>query len=358
MTKTPETPAGAKTWKEEVFALFGTLRDALIRKITAPRPRGPLPYALVVFAVFVGLLAFFYRDVLSEPFRKGVATVNGEKITQREFERVFSRHMETFGQGSAFDEDEIEGLKHEILDDLIARRIMLQQARKLHITVSDRELAGRIEEIKKDYESGESFYGAFREGKMDYTTWAEELKKRLILEKLIQSEVNARVEVSDDEARRYHAANRRGYVTDEGVHLAQIIVTEGAEREKALERLKNGEDFDKVARDVSSGPERERGGDIGYFSRGMLPEVVEKEVFALPVGRTSRVIKSPYGYHIFKVLKRERKGTGRFEDVRERVIQDLREEKEETAFLDWLETLRASSVVEIDEEAMGRIRLE
>jgi parvulin-like peptidyl-prolyl isomerase len=358
MMKTPETPAGATTWKEDVLALFGTLKDALIRKITAPRPRGPLLYALIVFAVLVGLIAFFYRDVLSEPFRKGLATVNGEKITQREFKRVFSRHMEIFGQGSAFDENEIEGLKHEILDDLIARRIMLQQARKLQITVSDRELAGRIEEIKKDYESGESFYGAFRDGKVDYTTWAEELKKRLILEKLIQSEVNARVGVSVDEARRYYAANRRGYVADEGVHLAQIIVTEEADGEKALQRLKNGEDFDKVARDVSSGPERERGGDIGYFGRGMLPEAIEKEVFALPAGRTSTLIKSPYGYHIFKVLKRERKGAGRFEDVRERVMQDLRKEKEETAFLDWLETLRASSVVEIDEEALRQIKLE
>lgn len=358
MTRDVETTPEERSWKDNLLTGIGTLREALVKRITAPRPRGPLIPALVVFALLMGLLAFFYQDVLSEPFQKGVAVVNGEKITLREFKRAFGRHMEIVGRSSAFDEDEIEGLKREILDDLIARRIMLQQAKKLNITVTDRELAGRIEEIKKDYESGESFYGAFREGKVDYATWANELKKRLILEKLIQSEVNARVEVSVDEARRYYAANRRGYVEEERVHLAQIIVTDEEAGEKALQRLKDGEDFDKVARDVSTGPERDRGGDIGYFSRGMLPETIEKEVFALPAGRTSPLIKSPYGYHIFKVLKRERPGARRFEDVRERVMEDLRKEKEETAFLDWLEKLKAQSVIEIDEDALRQIRLE
>jgi len=358
MMKNSETPPEERTWKENVVIFTGTLKEAILKRMTSPRPRGPLPYAVIVFVVLVGLLALFYRDVLTEPFRKSLATVNGEKITQREFKKVFSRHMEIIGQSSAFDKDEIEGLKREILDDLIARRIMLQQARKLNVSVSDREFAGRIEEIKKDYDSGESFYGAFRDGKVDYATWAEELKKRLILEKLIQSEVNARVEVSIDEARRYYLANRQRYVAEERVHLAQIIVTEEDAGEKALERLKAGEDFNKVARDVSTGPEREHGGDLGYFSRGMLPETIEKAVFSLPVGQLSKLIKSPYGYHIFRVLKKDRKGKGSFEDMQDRVTADLRKEKEEDAFADWLDALRASSVVEIDQVVFRQVSLE
>ena len=358
MTKNPETPPEERAWKENFLLFAGTVKEAITKRLTAPRPKGPLPYAVIVFVVLVGLLVIFYGDVLTEPFRKSLATVNGQKITQREFKKAFSRYMEIIGQSSTFEEDELEGLKREILDDLIARRIMLQQARKLNISVSDSELAGRIEEIKKDYDSGESFYGAFRDGKVDYASWAEELKKQLTLEKLIQAEVNDRVEVSVDEARRYYAANRRRYVAEERVHLAQIILAEEEAGEKAAARLKAGEDFDKVAREVSIGPEREHGGDLGYFSRGMLPEAIEKVVFSLPIGQPSKLIQSPYGYHIFRVLKKERKGAGSFEDLQARLKADLRKEKEEEAFMDWLDALKASSVVEIDEDTLRQIKLE
>jgi parvulin-like peptidyl-prolyl isomerase len=358
MTKNPETPHKERAWKENIFIFAAILREAILKKLTAPRPRGPFLCAITVFVVLVGLLALFYRDVLTEPFRKSPATVNGQKITQREFKKAFSRYMEIIGQSSTFNEDELEVLKREILDDLIARRIMLQQARKLNISVSDRELAGRIEEIKKDYASGESFYGAFRDGKVDYVLWTEELKKRLTLEKLIQSEVNDRVEVSVAEARRYYAANRRRYVAEERIHLAQILLTEEEAGEKAAARLKAGEDFDKVAREVSIGPEREHCGDLGYFSRGMLPEAIEKVVFSLPVGQPSKLIHSFYGYHIFRVMKKDRKGAGSFEDLQDRVKADLRKEKEEDAFMDWLDALRVSSVVEIDQDALRHVKLE
>jgi len=358
MMNHPETPPEERAWKENVYMFAGTLKEAILKKLTAPRPKGPLPYAIIVFVVLAGLLILFYGDVLTEPFRRSLATVNGQKIAQREFKKAFSRHMEIIGQSANFDEEELEGLKKEILDDLIVRRIKLQQSRKLNITVSDRELAGRIEEIKKDYASGEGFYGAFRDGKVDYAFWAEELKKRLTLEKLIQAEVNDRVVVSIDEARRYYVANRRRYVAEERVHLSQIILTEEEAGEKAAARLKAGEDFDKVAREVSIGPEREHGGDLGYFSRGMLPEAIEKVVFSLPIGQPSKLIQSPYGYHIFRVSKKERKGAGRFEDLLERVKTDLRKEKEEEAFMDWLEALKTASVVEIDGDALREIKLE
>ncbi len=358
MTNNPEKPPEERPWKENVFTFARTLKEVVLKKLTAPRPKGPLPYAVIVFVVLAGLLYLFYGDVLTEPFRKSIATVNGQKITQREFTKTFSRHMEIIGQGANFDEDELEGLKREILDDLITRRIMLQQARKLDITVSDRELADRIEEIKKDYASGEVFYGAFRDGKVDYTSWAEELKKRLTLEKLIQAEVNDRVVVSIDEARRYYAANRRRYVSEDRIRLAQIILAEEAEGEKAASRLKAGEDFDKVARELSIGPEREHGGDLGYFTRGMLPEAIEKVVFSLPVGQPSKLTQSPYGFHIFRVSKKERKGTGRFEDLQDRVKADLKKEKEEETFMGWVEALKAASVIEIDGDTLRQIRLE
>jgi peptidyl-prolyl cis-trans isomerase C len=109
--------------------------------------------------------------------------------------------------------------------------------------------------------------------------------------------------------------------------------------------LKAGEDFDKVAREVSTGPEAGRGGDLGYFERDVMPEAIERVVFSLPVGKVSNVVQSPYGFHIFKVLGKEEGGSQNFAQAKERVIADLRRRKEAEAFDRWTETLRTKAQI-------------
>lgn len=139
--------------------------------------------------------------------------------------------------------------------------------------------------------------------------------------------------------------------------MAQIIVRDRRKAEEILRRLKKGEDFGRVAQEVSIGPEASLGGDLGFFGRGVMPEAVDKAVFSLSSGQISGIVKSPFGYHIFKLLARDEGGRKSFAEVREKILTDIKKQKEEKAYTGWLAGLRARAVIKRNEELLKGISL-
>ena len=87
------------------------------------------------------------------------------------------------------------------------------------------------------------------------------------------------------------------------VHCAHILVKSESEAKAVLERLKKGEKFGNVARQVSRCPSGKRGGDLGTFTRGKMVKEFENAAFALQKGETSALVKTKFGYHIIKRLE-------------------------------------------------------
>ena len=87
------------------------------------------------------------------------------------------------------------------------------------------------------------------------------------------------------------------------VHCAHILVKTEKEVNAILERLKKGEKFGNIAKDVSLCPSKKRGGDLGTFSRGQMVKEFEKAAFALQKGQISGIVKTKFGYHIIKRLE-------------------------------------------------------
>ncbi len=87
------------------------------------------------------------------------------------------------------------------------------------------------------------------------------------------------------------------------VHCAHILVKTEKEVNTILERLKKGEKFSAIAKDVSLCPSKKRGGDLGTFSRGQMVKEFEKAAFALNKGQISGIVKTQFGYHIIKRLE-------------------------------------------------------
>jgi parvulin-like peptidyl-prolyl isomerase len=281
------------------------------------------------------------------PAEPVVATVNDETIVLKEFEKTLTGETALANRETPLRAAETESLKEEVLENLIRERIMLQRARNLSLAVGEAELTARIDEIRKDYSDGQ-FDELFGAGRIDLSEWRDALRKRMLLENLIDREVNAKIQVTDQEAERHFNANPRAYAAERRVRVAQIVLPDRKRAEEVLKRLKTGEDFDKVAREVSIGPEAVRGGDLGFFERGVMPEAIDRMVFSLKVGKLSRVAQSPYGFHIFKVLGRDAAGGEKFPDVRERVIAELGKQKEAEAYKSWIEDLRAKAVIRIN----------
>jgi len=87
------------------------------------------------------------------------------------------------------------------------------------------------------------------------------------------------------------------------VHCAHILVKTEKEVNTILKRLKKGEKFSKIAKDVSLCPSKKRGGDLGTFGRGQMVKEFEKAAFALQKGEISGMVKTQFGYHIIKRLE-------------------------------------------------------
>ena len=280
-----------------------------------------------------------------------VATVNGEAVLLAEFEKSLKEETSLANGKTPLNAAETESLKDAVLDNLIREKLMLQRARGLSLSVGEAELSARIEEIRKDY--NDQFDKLFGDGGIDYSAWKEALRKRMLIEKLVSRDVNAKIQVTDNEAERYFNANRKAYATERRVRVAQIVLPDRERAEGALKRLKAGEDFGMVAREVSIGPEAAKGGDLGYFEQGVMPEAIDRMVFSLPVGKMSQVAQSPYGFHIFKVLGQEGAGGRKFTDVRDKVIADLKKQEEAEAYRDWIDGLKAKAAIRINRPLPG-----
>jgi len=276
-----------------------------------------------------------------------VALVNDRQITLREYGARLGEETALVKSEPPLNAQEMASLQEAVLDGLIEETVMLQRAGILSLSVGEAELSSRIGEIRREY-NGEQFDRLFGKGGIVYPGWKEALRKRMLLEKLIDSEVNEKITVKTDEAERHYRANRKAYMTEKRVRVAQIVVRDRDRAEAILKRLKRGEDFGKVARQVSIGPEAKKGGDLDFFTPGIMPEAIDRVVFTLQVGKISEIVQSPYGYHIFKLLERKKAGGRRFSEVKERVIADLRKLKEGETYERWIEELKAKAVIRIN----------
>ena len=313
--------------------------------------------ALVGMAAALFLAAVVGCSTFKTPSEDAIATVNGSEIKVKDFTVKLRNALNLLGSTSGLNEEDIVNIKREALDDLIEEKVMLIQAEKLGLKVTDDELKKRVEEIKKDY-TGENFAQVFGGEKVDYKIWSEELRKRLLLEKLLDREVNSKIAISDDEALAYYQSNRSRYYSEETVHVAQIVVPSKEKADAVLKRIQAGGDFGKVAREVSTGPEAAKGGDLGVFTRGVMPEAFDRIVFSLAEGKTSKVVKSPYGYHLFMVLKKEKGRWIEFADVKDKIKVDLTKGREEQEFRKWLDALKSEAKIRVNEERLKQVRIE
>jgi peptidyl-prolyl cis-trans isomerase C len=279
---------------------------------------------------------------------KAVATVNGEKIFLDAFRERFTETLGVSVDRSTLKREDYDRLSEEILKVLIDEQIMLLRARELKITADEAEVTKEIEEIKEGY-SAEGFKNTLSTQGVHYDAWKNAIKKRMTLEKLIASDVNAGISVTEEEARTYYDTHRTKYALENRVHISQIVLRDEKQSENILNRLKRGEPFGKVAKEVSIGLEAAQGGDLGFIGRGIMPEPIDAAIFSLSVGAISKVIRSPYGYHIFKIIEKKERGK-EFTDIKAQVISDIKKQKEEQAYVQWLSHLRSQAVIKVDKD--------
>ncbi len=283
----------------------------------------------------------------SEPIVEDVApliVINDQEISKEELLAEFEKSLQKDQPLSGIEREE---LQRSFLVQLIDRELIHGEARRLGITLTEEDVDVALQGYRQDY-PGTSFETMLQERGLTLVSWREELKESLIMEKLLEQAVYAKVTVTDDEVTVYFKANRSQFDRPAQVRARQIVVADEAEGQKILGLLRQGRPFAEVAGEYSLSPDAEQGGDLGFFGRGEMPPEFDEIVFDLPAKRLSNLVKSEYGYHIFLVEEKRKAKRLSKKEATEEILSILEGRKKEEVYLGWLQDMRARAVIAVD----------
>ena len=277
--------------------------------------------------------------------QEAIATVNGKKI----YVKTFQEKIKFINDSRELTREEVYGLKKEILDKMIERELILQAAARLGVKVSQEEIEKRVEVLLADYSPGELDVALKRE-EIDFEKWKKEAKEDLMVDKVVYLRINSRVSLKDKDLQHYYEQHKDEFSQPGQVRALHIVVETDQEAKEILGKLKKGEDFKKIAGEKSISPDAKKGGDLGFFSEGQMPKEFDDAVFKLKKGETSNVVKTPYGYHIFRVTDKVSGGMKTFSDVKEKVETKLVMERQNLEFDKWIKGLKKNAEIVINKE--------
>ncbi|MFQ5649476.1 MAG: peptidylprolyl isomerase [bacterium] len=162
----------------------------------------------------------------------------------------------------------------------------------------------------------------------------ENLKKELVINRLIEQTLNKDISVSEQEIQTYYDANKEGFVLPaDMVHAYHILVSTRKQADQVRKRLKAGEPFEKVAREVGEDTLANLDWDWGYFAKSDVIPEISKVVFKLAVNSYSFPVKSDLGFHVFKVVDKQKKGDiKQLDAVTEEIRMKLQEKKKQDKY--------------------------
>ncbi|MBF0317311.1 MAG: peptidylprolyl isomerase [Nitrospirae bacterium] len=188
----------------------------------------------------------------------------------------------------------------------------------------------------------------------EFTKKIAEFKKINLINTLLQKNVqNANVTVTPEEAKKYYDDNQKEFVMPEQVRAVHILVKTENEAKDLYDKLKKGGDFAAAAKSMSLDTSNaDKGGDLGFFSRGQMEPSFDDAVFKLKKGELSTPVKTSFGYHIIKVVDTKESKTTEFESVKQMIIQYLTGEKQKKAFDTYYSSIEKNYSVNVDTKAL------
>lgn len=247
-----------------------------------------------------------------------IVVVNSELVTAAELAQRMERIRAMVAQrGDARMPSEAQ-LRHDALESLIEERVMLTHARESGVRVDEAEIDRAVQSIAAQNKLSQDQLRArvAAEG-MDFNRFRATLRDQILLERVREREVGQRTRVTEAEIDKFLAERNALPGRNSELNIAQILITvpEGASAdvvaqrqaaaEAALARVRGGEDFASVAREVSEDGNRARGGEIGLRPASRLPDAFVAKVRDLRPGEVSpTLLRSGAGFHVVKLLDR------------------------------------------------------
>jgi parvulin-like peptidyl-prolyl isomerase len=310
--------------------------------------------------------ALLWTPARAEVIEQILVRVNGEIFTKSQLE---TRQIQTLRQlnQSPTTDAELKRLLDEVTPELIANAVdemlLVQHGKSLGYKLSDEQFKSVLDSLKKEnkLESEEAFQAALKQEGMTMDDLRANFERSMIVSYVKQNQVQARIAVGDEEARRYYDAHVSEFTKPQEVTLREIFVTvpgDGATinvaaddeaREKAAklrERVVAGEPFDKLAAEFSDSPSKANGGLVGPIILGDLSDELRKLLAAMKPGDVTSLLRSPRGYQILKLETLTAPETQTFEQAREDIGNRVFADKQQEELDKFLGRLRSEAIIE------------
>jgi foldase protein PrsA len=293
-----------------------------------------------------------------------VARVNGEPITERELWRMMAdpavqRHAEksdmrrimaTAAKGEAPKQDASQPakeLERHALRRLIQGRLLVQEASRRAIKLTDKEIEEALAAFKARFKDEESFVAWRKSKDFDDDRALIEAMRTEVLASRVSAALVKETRVSDDEVNAYYEKNPEQLKIPAAARLQLITVKDKAGADEVLRALKKGADFGSLARERSKGARASQGGDLGWVNADTLPPALHKAVERLRVGQTGGPVQYGPDFMIVRLLAQRAAGTRAPAEARQAIEQRLLRAKHNETVTAWLLDREKASKIEI-----------
>ncbi|MGZ3739294.1 MAG: peptidylprolyl isomerase, partial [Bdellovibrionota bacterium] len=184
----------------------------------------------------------------------------------------------------------------------------------------------------------------------DYQTALERARRQILAQRYLQKSIQPKI--TDSNVKSYFDKNKGKYSQDE-VHAQHVLLKDEAEAKEVYEKAKKGDDFETLAKKYSKDPSAaQNGGDLGFFTRSrMVPQFADK-AFSMAKGEISEPVKSPFGWHVIKVIEKREGKPVKFDEIKDQVKGDFQNE----SINELIASLKKSNKVVIHEDKVKALK--
>lgn len=265
------------------------------------------------------------------------AMVNGRSILMPELQTAVRNVVTQNGMGPGNLDAFMGQFGPRILDQLIDGELLFQAAEKGGFKAAEEEIDVAFGEISGRYNVPEEFKAEMESRGFTEASLKANITKQLTIQQFVAGTIVIKAVVPEETIREAYDQNPQKFSNQEEVKASHILINsaEGDPQDKKDEARKrakeiaakakaDGADFGELARTHSEGPSASSGGDLGFFKRGRMVKAFAETAFSMKVNEVSDPVLTQFGYHIIKVTDRKEGSTNSFEEVKERLAQDLK----------------------------------
>ena len=313
----------------------------------------------------------------AEIIEQVLVKVNGDIITKTELETRQIEALRSRMGGQQVDAQALQNdaelkkvlleITPELLVDAVDELIVIQLGREKGYRLSDDQFKGWLDNLRKEQNLQDEarFQAALRQEGMTIDDLRKKVEKQFLISRVQQDEVGSKLSITEEEARQYYQAHKNEFVEPATVTLREIMIeapttTQGgeagvnvgamdeAEKEAASvrARLTAGEDFGKLASEVSDAPSKANGGLIGPFNLADVSDALKKTLESMKPGEMTQPIRAGKGFQILKLETMKASAVQPFEGVRDLVADRVYASRQQSEMKKFIARVRSRALIE------------